>query len=847
DGWKAVAPWLELAARGNRNLTAPFLRATFGMPPKILGSSQHTGLDDFPPGDYSITAHLKDYVPSEQALHLEGGGEQIVELELIAAGQATGRVLVDGKPYANAKVALLFTERSDDIFGFTLDLFRSHGVFPSNIPEDLIVTTDTDGKFSIRNAKPGSYQVLIHAKDYLPTIQSPKNEILARQSVDLGDFDLALGFGLELVVRNRDGENIEGVEVQWTRVSTNSLMSLRRNQRAPVAQTDAEGRVFFGGLPSERITLTLVHDDYARHTEEYDFAGRTGRGTDLLEITLIPGASIAGKIMDGSSGAAVAGAEIELFDAAASDEFLAMFGEATWEARSAEDGAFHFSRLPAGEYIITAKHDEFSETQYGPFMVEETAVEDITIMLHRGATLHVKVLDSEGIPVSDASVNALNSQSQIAESATTDMDGIATLPPLAAGNYQVTFTDLAGFNTTDNTGSLDVAMKFVTLEDYEERTLVIGGIVPRADLEGEVRRAGELMASATIAIITDSGVKVGIADKQGWYEVKGVPLGTYTYTVTAGTPLRGGSTIFGLLELTSEGTVRKDIEMPLEGIEVHVTEAGSGKDLANLPVAMRPMDGTNIQGGTFGLTNNDGVLELGSLEPGQYILSVGNLAAVFLAGGDAGLGSKQISPIEIREGSGIQRFEVQLDQGATFRVRVRDSNGNLLKGVHMHYLDSNGQIMNILSTKGTNSKGVAELSGLPSGPGIILIRHPNLGATEIPVDLSAGTLTKREATLKAGTRVYVTPTDADGNPMSGILVTALDSRGAPASFAWSQAETQATNAAFFSGGEQKVGPLLPGEYQIQLYRPGKAPVRHRITVGGQEEMHLRLPYSSDQR
>lgn len=847
DGMPAKAPWLDLLALGSHQLPKAYLQHRFGSPAKVLGADGKIQILDLPPAEYSLTTNLADYVSVEKTVELKDGGVESIEIALKAAGQASGRVVVDGKPYSGATVALLLEERTDDLFGFSLNTFRTHGVVPPSIPAEQITTTDAEGAFSFPANLPGKYQVLIHAEAYLPGIFTASGEIFPRQNTNLGEFSLDIGFELELIVRNQAGDALEGVEVQWTRYTSNSILTLGRAGRVPSLKTDEEGMVALHGLPADRISLTLKHADYAQYQEEYDFSGRMAPGADLLELTLAQGASIAGIIMDGRSGSPVQNAAIELFDKKSSDGLLGFFADGDWSTESAEDGTFHFSNLPAGEYTITAKHDEFSETQYGPFDLGETAVENITIMLHPGATLHVEVLDSEGIAIADATVTAVNSENQISETANTGADGIATLPPLTAGNYQISYTDLAAFNTDDNTGSLDVAFKFVTLEDYEERTVTLGGLIPRADIEGEVRRSGELMARATVAIITDSGVKIGIADEDGWYAVKGVPLGDYTYMVTAGTPLRGGSTIFGLLEIHEEGTLRKDIEMPLEGIEIHVTASGSGKDLANVPVAMRPMDGTNIQGGTFGLTNNEGVLELGSLEKGQYILSVGNMSAVFLASGDAGLGSKQISPIEVREGSGIQRFEVQLDQGASFRVRVRDSHGNLLSGAHLHYLDANGQVMNILSLKGTNAKGVAEIEGLPAGPGIILVRHPMLGATEIPVHLIAGELSKQEVTLQAGTRVYITPTDADGNPMSGVLVTALDARGAPASFVWSQAETQATNAAFFSGGEQKVGPLIAGDYQIQLYRPGSAPVRHQVKVTGAEEMHLRLPYLSAER
>ncbi|MGB0952835.1 MAG: MSCRAMM family protein, partial [Planctomycetota bacterium] len=806
-------------------------------------------LEQAPPGRYGGTVLLEEYVDLTRRVELEAGQVEQTEITLLAAGQVHGVVLADGVPMEDATVALVAVEDQDDPFGFSLDSFRSHGGIPDEVPEFQQTSTDAQGHFVLAKNAPGQYNLLVASERHLPEVFQLDKEVLARRDIDLGSFDLDLGFGLDLVVRDPSGEALPDVEVRWNRHASNSLISLARDGRiedVEAAVTGSDGHAFLGGLPSERLQLTLQHEEFARLVEEYDFSGRTDPTTDLLEITMDPGASVSGQVVDGRTGTPIEGAELALQETETREEFLSMFGEDLWEAESAADGGFRFTRLPPGEYVLIAKHADFSETTHGPFQVDNVAVEDLMVMLHPGATLHVEVLDDEGFPIEDATVQVVNMADKINETATTDLNGMATLPPLAAGNYQVAHTNLGAFDTEENSGSVDVQVKFIKLEDYDEKTVTLGGLIQKADITGEVRRGSEIMPGATVAIITDSGVKAGVADKEGQYEILGVPLGTYTIIVQAGVALRGGSTTYDSIHIAQEGAMRHDVLLSEGGVEIHVTAAGTGKDLPNVPVAVRPLDGTNIQGGNFGLTDDKGLLQISSLAPGSYIISAGNLSAVFLSTGDAGLGSKQISPVEIRESSGMQRFEVALEEGATFRVRVRDSTGNLLKGVHLHYLDEQGQPMNILSMKGTNSKGVAQLEGLPSGPGIIKVRHTSLGVTEIPVNLRAGELQKKEVTLEAGTRVYVTPVDDNGTPLAGVLVTALDDRGAPASFLWSQEETQATNAAFFSGSAQKVGPLAPGDYQIQLYRPGKPPVRHPLTVDGGEEMHLQLPYSTDE-
>lgn len=849
DGLANGTPTMDLGIWGFDPRIRAYLNHRFGDTKRIDNGSFLMVLADAPPGRYAGTVLLEEYVDVTRRVKIEAGEVEETSIKLQAAGQVHGLILADGTPLADAEVALLLKAAQDNPFSFSLDAFRSHGLIPDEVPVFQRTRTDADGRFHLTKNAPGEYSLLVAATRHLPKVFSLEQEVLPRRDLDLGSFELELGYGLDIVVRDKGGTPVQDAEVQWTRHADSSLLSLARDGRddqPEPAITSSDGHAFLGGLPAERLAITVKHEDFARLTHEYDFSGRTDPTTDLLELTITAGASVAGQVLDGRTGMPVAEASLELQTTEEREEFLSMFSEVAWESKSEEDGGFRFIHLPAAEYVLVAKHDDYSETTFGPFQVEETALEDLTVMLHPGATLHVEILDDEGYPIEDATVQAINTEGKINETATTGPDGIATLPPLAPGNYQVAHTNLAAFDTDENSGSVDVQVKFVTLAEYEEKTITLGGLIAKADIEGSVLQGGERMAGATVAIITPSGVKAGVADGEGMYEIKSVPLGTYTIIVQSGTPLRGGSTTYDSITVVQEGTMYHDIVLSENGVEVRVTAAGSGKALPNVPIAVRPLDGTNIQGGNFGLTDSEGILRLSALEPGSYIISAGNLSAAFLASGDAGYGSKQVSPVEVRADSGMQRFEVALEQGATFRVRVRDSTGNLLKGAHMHYLNEQGQPMNILSMKGTNSKGVAQLEGLPAGPGIIKVRHANLGVVEIPVNLRAGELDKKEVTLEAGTRVYVTPVDASGTPLAGVLVTALDDRGAPASFLWSQEETQATNAAFFSGSAQKVGPLAPGEYQIQLYRPGKPPVRHALTVDGGEEMHLQLPYSTDE-
>jgi 5-hydroxyisourate hydrolase-like protein (transthyretin family) len=843
EGVSTAAAELQLSA--TNDVAQIFLSSNLESPNLHAAADGSFSLEGLPPAEYNMSLTLEGHGPAVLQADLKEGSRTDLEVEFLAAGAAQGRVVAHDQGLAGATVALLPADFQDNIFSFALDRFRSVGQVPRNIPAFHQSTTDDQGHYQFETATPGDYILLVAAADYLPLVSAEKFTIVAHEMTTCNDVTLELGFGINLIVVDSKAIPLPEVSVTWYRNAGSSLVEARRRRSVEAQQTNKRGRLHLGGLPAELLTLEISHPDYALVVLKHDFSGRTEATTETLEVVLHVGATVAGSVVDGRTGMPIADVELELHTTENNQAFGALLRGSDWNAESGQDGKFDFSNLPSGEYVLIAKHEDFAETTKGPIQVRESAVEDITLMMHPGATLLVTVLDSEGVPIANATVQAVNTVAQQIKTETTNEEGLARLENVTPGGYQVAFTDVSSFDTASNSGSLDVSFKFIEIEEGEELEVTLGGPMMSATVEGAVRLGGELVTSATVAILTDSGMKIDTTDELGGFKVEGVPMGSFIIIARSGLPTAGGSVFYDSIDVNQEGTIRHDISMPNDGVKVVVVSASDRKPLPSIPVTVRPMDGSNISGGDFGVTDADGVAEFPSLSEGVYIIGAGNATASFMASTETGHGAKQQSHVNIHAGSGVQTIELALELGATFKVQVEDPDGNLLAGAHMHYLDSEGQPLNILSMKGTNAKGVAQMTGLPSGPGIILVRHPLLGSKEIQVNLRAGEEAKRKVRLDAGTVIYVTTTDSEGQPVSGVLAAALDQRGAPLSYLWSQEETQATNAAFFGLGEQKLGPLPDGDYIIQLYRPGKPPVKHEVSINGQGEMHLRLPYSSE--
>jgi hypothetical protein len=133
--------------------------------------------------------------------------------------------------------------------------------------------------------------------------------------------------------------------------------------------------------------------------------------------------------------------------------------EEGWPVFTDAEGAFQFSGLPAGRYILTASKAGYVTTRFGARQPLEPAVpieldagivlDNVTIRLARGAAISGRIVDEDGDPVIEAGVSAgrlVRSGNGLKmvplKSTTTDDLGEYRLPELPTGSY-VVFADPA--------------------------------------------------------------------------------------------------------------------------------------------------------------------------------------------------------------------------------------------------------------------------------------------------------------------------------------------------------------------------------------------------------------------
>lgn len=190
-------------------------------------------------------------------------------------------------------------------------------------------------------------------------------------------------------------------------------------------------------------------------------ATASGYTPSRLEITLE-----AGQVMDGvmlylnrgggtiegtvvtADGSSAQGAMVMLIEAASESEatLIGALGEggARKATRVGADGAFSFSDLPSGSYVIIVQHDTLASGSSGVIMLEEQgAMRGIVVRIGTGGGLEGYVFRN-GRAVAGAMILIMGSGTT--KTGTTGQNGFYSIDGLGAGTYQVMMTYASSAN-----------------------------------------------------------------------------------------------------------------------------------------------------------------------------------------------------------------------------------------------------------------------------------------------------------------------------------------------------------------------------------------------------------------
>lgn len=254
-----------------------------------VGEFQFVGL---PQLDYRISAGADPWATAEVVVNVPVDDE--ATLILAEAGILVGRV-VDERGRGIAEAELSLSAEGGDRMRRWMDRRQ-----PTK------TTTDADGNFRIPRLRPGPYSLDVEAGGYQQVQERTQIEASAEEFLEVR---LEAGGVLRGIVRGENGDPIADVEVR-ARSATQERGGFRgrggrRGGGRISVETDAQGVFLFDTLATGEYRLDFRHDDWLPD----EVTAQTG--DPRLEVTLVQGESVTGRVVD-QSGEAIADARVSV-------------------------------------------------------------------------------------------------------------------------------------------------------------------------------------------------------------------------------------------------------------------------------------------------------------------------------------------------------------------------------------------------------------------------------------------------------------------------------------------------------------------------------------------------------
>jgi protocatechuate 3,4-dioxygenase beta subunit len=338
-----------------------------------------------------------------------------------------------------------------------------------------IAPLGADGRYETQLTQPGRYLVTVQITAGGGTFQQNSvefNETIPQKPEHVLDLALPLA-ALRGTVRVPEGASAAGTRVTLAAEGGLEIGTMMGGQYAE-ATTDEHGRYSFDYLRPGTYAVAAGGALFGGAFGSTSQAGRLvksglrvdeGQVLEGVDFTLEQPGDIEGRVVD-TTGAAVKDAAIFVRDA--SGRLLDRLSMIV----SGADGAFTYSGVAPGEYVVSARGNGLASVESAPVRVEKGGKARVELVLMSATKLFVEVVDDEGAPVR-ARVSVLDARGR-------EMQGMLgwaemmgafgesgfdfskqELGPLAPGTYTVTAIDDGGHKSS----------KPVTLDGQPERRL----------------------------------------------------------------------------------------------------------------------------------------------------------------------------------------------------------------------------------------------------------------------------------------------------------------------------------------------------------------------------------------
>ncbi|MCA0987197.1 carboxypeptidase regulatory-like domain-containing protein [Guptibacillus algicola] len=526
-----------------------------------------------PSGAFTIIAGIDDYAEFTTGVSVLPGDEysdlNVVMIPL--GGTFTGRVV-------NAAT-------SEAIPGVLISVSTPEGV------PIISTNSETNGEFVSPLLSPGMYTVIASSPYF---VQDQTGVIVVSNQTSEVLFSLEeVGGTIFGTVLGMDGDPILNTSIAIRVLNDNGAL-------LQTLQALSEGTFEVLNLPSGSYRINVIADKYQAST-----VGAIVENGEISELTVplvLAGGSIQGTITD-TSGASLPGSFVELTD---------VNGILVATITSDQNGEFLFSDIKVGQLNVKATAPDYGVSSIG-VIVEPAEISTVQLSLSQiTGTITGVVTDTDGNPISNATVAVADATNTSVATVITNSDGTYTIPQLDPSEYTITASESSsGANVVSGTVIPgDESIVDITL-------IPLGAVVQGTILD----IGGEVVVGATVELRSVSPfgpiVSTVLTDSDGNYDFGTISNGTYTIVVTA---TNYGSESGSVLIEAGVPTIQQFVLTP-DPSSVEGVVTTDGVAAPNTVVKLLDITDTSI----FEVqTDADGRYLIQNINPGIYTLLVNN-------------------------------------------------------------------------------------------------------------------------------------------------------------------------------------------------------------------------------
>ncbi|MCI0627782.1 MAG: carboxypeptidase regulatory-like domain-containing protein [Acidobacteria bacterium] len=366
-----------------------------------------------------------------------------------------------------------------------------------------------------------------------------------------------------------------------------------------------DGRFEWRGVPPGRWTFVAQAAGYQK-AELRDVEIRPREPADEVVFSLRRGVKLAGRVIDGQTGAALSDVTVTYRDS--SEPEKPGWLRFNRDTRITDvDGSFEFDGLQATKVTIIVQSSLYAEVRKTVLVGEADFVE--IRLIEKGASISGRVVASDGVtPVPRALIRLEDQTRSIGHGVAADEAGVFSFEGLNAGSFRI--VALTRFGQT--------VPRDIALRENERLSRLILAVTPGVTIRGKV--TGILPSEHRVVNINARGragfTAFATTDAEGAYAICGVPAGVVQITASTFT----FRSVTKSIEIARDAEdVAFDIEFPRAArLTGQVTRAGS--PVAHVAVNAAPVDPQLASGS--GETGRDGTYTIDGLSDGSYVVGV---------------------------------------------------------------------------------------------------------------------------------------------------------------------------------------------------------------------------------